>query len=290
MRLILGVVLAVVLSACGGTTDEDASRDEPSATTSSSPTGSAPPEPTAAVTPSTGPASPEPSASAPTEPPASEGSVGGCGGLGALSPKQTTVGDGQGSSMRVTTVGSGATAVLLVHETEGGSCGWHPFLAEVGSDPRFRFVVPDLCGSGESTCVGEFGGDQVAQTQLLLDWIAETYRPQRVVGIGASTGGSIVVRAAGRGLPLDAAVDVSGPDRWFSDQPMSEDIRSASIPMLLVYDPGTDAEGAAVARREAGGQVRYLEMRDGHGWDALLDRRNALSGTGRTILEFAAGA
>lgn len=299
------LVALAVLPACGSTADgPDASGATESGTPSPSPSST--PTPSESPTPAPGPPSTE-AAQSPTDDPspveveptaAGSGYAADCAARGEvaerlarLDPQQTVVANGEGSRLAVTTAGSGSTVVVLLHQLNGGACGWQQLLARAGADDRFRFVAPDLCGSGRSACVGEFTLDDIAQTKLVLDWVRKTYHPDRVTVMGASMGGAIVVRAAGIGLPIAAGVDISGPDGWFNGASIATDIRRATVPLLLAYDPADDPGTAAVAEREAArsDRVRYLELHDGHGWANLTATDGRLTPAARTMLDFLAG-
>lgn len=311
MRRLPALALLIALAglpACGSS-DEPAESDEPagsastpSATASTpadpSPSRSAEEQPTATTpaetpTDAAGPVEVEPTGAAASSdyvadcrPPAGVARR-----LERLGTERAFVANGSGSRLAVTTVGTGPTTVVLLHQVEGGACGWADFIAAAGGDGRFRFVAPDLCGSGASDCKGQFTLDDIAQTKLVLDWVRKTHRPERVTALGASMGGAIVVRAAGLGLPLDAGVDVSGPDGWFDGADIAADIRRSSIPLLLAYDPSDDPGTAQVARKEAsraGDAVEYLALTGGHGWSNLTDGAHALTPAARKMLDFLA--
>lgn len=308
-RLLIAVLLTVLLglSGCGGAEETDGEAASAPASPSSatpSPSGAATESPDPDETATTMAASPTdvPSAEgeSPTDAPASSGYSQRCAALGsaatrldALAPQDATVKDSEsGSTLPVTTVGDGPVTVVLLHQIRGGACGWASFLSRAGGDERFRFVAPDLCGLGESDCVGELSLDQVAQAQLVLDWVRRTHRPRAVAVVGASMGGAIAVRAAGLGLDLDGVVNISGPDGWFDGDPIATDIRRATVPMLHVYDPADDPGTARTTRAEADrsdGRVRYDGSARGHGWGTLTDDQDRLTPAARGVLDFLAG-
>lgn len=196
-----------------------------------------------------------------------------------------------GSSLPAAVIGRGGTTVVLLHQVSGGSCGWSPVLA-AAARPGLRFVVPDLCGSRPATCTDALVRDQVAQVAALVEATARRF-PGRLVLVGASMGGSIALHAVARGLRVDAVADLSGPDGWFEDGSISDDVRRIHVPVLLAYDPGDDPMTFRTARRLATrwpGRVRFVATHEGHGWDIPANLDGTLTTEGRTLVRFVRGS
>ena len=117
-------------------------------------------------------------------------------------------------------VGPGLAAAdlvfVLVHGFTGSSRTGHMRrIAERFS--RFGAVVAiDQRGHGRSTGASTLGHDEVHDVAAAVDW-ARDLQYRRVVTVGFSLGGAIVVRHAGTATdsPVDAVVAVSAPAFWY---------------------------------------------------------------------------
>ncbi|MDQ6687188.1 MAG: alpha/beta hydrolase [Actinomycetota bacterium] len=206
-------------------------------------------------------------------------------------PNQTwSVSDGHGSTMPVAVVGSGGTMVVLLHQISGGACGWASFVAGGSASARYRFVVPDLCGSGESRCKDAFDLDQVAQARLIVQRARARFHPRRLTLVGASMGGAIALHAVATGLRVDGVADLSGPDGFLNGARIATDVRRLHVPALLMFDHADDqfSFDAARAAARAGGRTMFVASHGGHGWEMVSDGTTTLRPEGHRLLGFAA--
>ena len=115
-----------------------------------------------------------------------------------------------GSLINTGWLGSGDTSAVLLHQTDGyGLCGFL-FYAGYLAKHGVGVVAMDLCGYGQSFCVGRpLGNDPAGQVKVVTDAVRAD-GATRVVLVGASMGGSVSLTAA-KAVEADAIVDLSGP-------------------------------------------------------------------------------
>jgi pimeloyl-ACP methyl ester carboxylesterase len=166
-----------------------------------------------------------------------------------------------GTPIGTATVGSGATAVVLVHGSGQDLCDWLWFVPRL-VDMGVTVVPYDLRGRGASSgakgTVEPLPGDLAAVVDAARQRGAE-----RVVLVGTSLGAATALVAAGRiDPPVDAVVAVSPPRRL-------------------------GEMAVAVAAASYGGPVRLVVARDDDGYPASArDLAAALPGaTTPTVLE-----
>jgi pimeloyl-ACP methyl ester carboxylesterase len=159
--------------------------------------------------PSTAAASPAPVTSPP--PIRSAGAAQRCGAPDVPSTVQR-IRSTDGVTLSATAIGSGPRGVLLLHQSNGDTCGWWafggPWLAERG----YRVLMVDLRCFGESSCPADTGriGERLADVRAAAAWLRKA-GARTVAVVGVSMGGTIAV-AAGADAQVGAAatVDVSG--------------------------------------------------------------------------------
>jgi pimeloyl-ACP methyl ester carboxylesterase len=108
-----------------------------------------------------------------------------------------------------------ATAVVLAHGFSGSSSS--PGLrrvADVLAGAGAGVVALDFRGHGRSGGVSTVGDLEVLDLDAAVAW-ARLLGYARVVTVGFSMGGSVVVRHAAMLRGVDAVVSVSGPARWY---------------------------------------------------------------------------
>lgn len=243
------VVLAALLAGCGG---------------APTPVGAGTTTSTSATTPSTGPTT-SPTTSAP-EPTTAMGRR--CGGPDAAATSGTVRG-ADGTVTGTTTLGTGPTVAVLLHQTDGGgACGWWPYavgLARTGA----RVVLVDFCGFGDSRCPST-AGEQGYVTQV-RDVVAalRTEGASRVTLVGASLGGTVALAAAGP-TRADAVVDLSG--FGFGTLTTAAPLATLRVPVLAAgsrqESADTDRLRAQVAASPAPTK-RFVEVDEGHGYGML---------------------
>ena len=130
-------------------------------------------------------------------------------------------------------VGSGPTAVVLVHQTDTTLCEWLPYARRLAAGGH-RAIAIDLRAHGVSDAaparvMGRFDLDVAAAVRH-----ARGRGARRVGLVGASLGGTVVLTAAaGVRPPVDAVVSLSGPARW-PDLDAVRAVRGLRMPVLLV--------------------------------------------------------
>jgi dienelactone hydrolase len=85
-------------------------------------------------------------------------------------------------------------------------------------------------------------------------------------------GGSLAVLSAAVDRRVDAAVDLSGPDKWRGAL-VHEQASGARVPLLVAMadsDGGTEVTAAQETAKAAGGESRFVGAESGHGY-ALLE-------------------
>lgn len=171
-------------------------------------------------------------------------------------------------------VGAGPTTAVFLHETgEAGLCGFWPYAVWLHSNYGIRSLLLDFCGYGNSRCGrGRFSDDQVAQTDLAVQWLRR-HGGHRVTLVGASMGGTVAAVASSRIEPtVDAVVDLSGPLQWgnldlVAAAPM---IRSPALFAAAPNDPVVSIKKLqASLRRTATQQQQFIKAPSGHGWQLL---------------------
>lgn len=210
-------------------------------------------------------------------------------------PNQSwTVSDGHGSTLPASVIGNGRIMVVLLHQISGGACGWASFVAGGSASARYRFVVPDLCGSGEATCRDAFDLNQVAQARLVVQRARALFHPRRLTLVGASMGGAIALHAVATGLRVDGVADLSGPDGFLNGARIATDVRRLHVPALLMFDHADDqfsfdaARTAARASARSGGRTMFVASHGGHGWSMVATQIVTLRPEGHRLLDFAA--
>ncbi len=168
-------------------------------------------------------------------------------------------------------LGSGPTAVVLLHQTDGnGLCGWLEFGAVLAADPSLSVLAIDVCPYGESRCVP--GTDQVDPVALAVEHARSDLGARRVVLMGASMGGSVALMAATRLPAVDTAVDLSGPVDWKGMDEVRHG-RALSAPVLVAMADDEGPEEVAGARRivrNAPAGSEFVPAAAGHGYELLL--------------------
>lgn len=156
------------------------------------------------------------------------------------------------------------TAVVLAHGFSGSSSS--PGLrrvADVLTAAGAGVVALDFRGHGRSGGVSTVGDLEVLDLDAAVGWARLLGYP-RVVTLGFSMGGSVVVRHAALLRGVDAVVSVSGPSRWYY---------RGTPAMRLLHRVVERPSGRLVAR--VGLRTRIAA----DGWDPLPAEPRALAGS-----------
>jgi hypothetical protein len=176
-----------------------------------------------------------------------------------------------GSLINTGWLGSGDTAAVLLHQTDGyGLCGFL-FYADYLAKHNVRVVGMDLCGYGQTFCATALADDPAAQVKLVTDAVRAD-GATRVVLVGASMGGSVSLTAA-KAAEADAIVDLSGPAE-FQQSSLSADAGNVTMPALFAFS-GTDRDDLEAVRkalpRMPSTKKELLSYKTGHGYELLRD-------------------
>jgi pimeloyl-ACP methyl ester carboxylesterase len=172
--------------------------------------------------------------------------------------------------------GSGETAIVFAHMYPNDQRAWWDFAAEVGGQ-GYAALTFDFRGYGEtggSQDIARIDRDLIAAVRHLRE---RDY--QRVVLVGASMGGTAVLKVAARdefdGL-VAGVVAVSAPES-FRGLLARDDVGNIEVPMLFVASEG---DGSAVDsleslyERASGFKEQKVYSGDAHGTE-LLDGEHA---------------
>jgi dienelactone hydrolase len=188
-----------------------------------------------------------------------------------------------GSVINTVWLGSGATAAVLLHQTDGnGLCGML-FYASYLADHGIRAVAIDLCGYSKSFCQVSSQEDPVGQVTLATDAL-RAGGARRITLVGASMGGALAVAAAGP-AKADAVVDLSGPVQ-FNGLDIKTNAPSVTMPILIAFGKATDPDDLAAVRAQLPAmptrRKQLIVLNEGHGVELLRE-------TGSTKLSPLAG-
>jgi pimeloyl-ACP methyl ester carboxylesterase len=155
-------------------------------------------------------------------------------------------GAADGTRLAGVVLGSGPVGIVLVHGVPSDLCEWLPEARTLAAR-SYRVLALDLRNFGSSgrpplALAGRYERDVAAAARELLRRGA-----RRVVLVGSSYGGSVVLRAAPLTPALAGIVSLSGG----GGGDVAAALRSTGVPLLLVA-ARADARGAAdLARRAA---------------------------------------
>lgn len=116
--------------------------------------------------------------------------------------------NGAGYSVAAVDLGSGSSAVVLAHQSDGSLCEWLPYAEQLAAR-GFRVLAFDFVGSGSSSLPKQ--NTYVEDLRTAVAYLRE-HGAQHVMLVGASMGGTMsVVAAAAITPPLDGVVVLSPP-------------------------------------------------------------------------------
>ena len=196
-----------------------------------------------------------------------------CGDASGVVAQPFYVRTGDGVDLYSIDVGSGSTAIVLVHESPADLCGWLPYIPSLTA-AGFRVLAFDLRGFADSTLPPKVPARGYDRDLAAMVARARTDGAKRVFLMGASYGGAVSLAYAPR-LRIDGVVSLSGETYLPSAQ--ANALASAPrlrVPLLIVgsrhdrYLPVKDALG--LLRRAATKDKRTAFYPGGwHGWSIV---------------------
>jgi dienelactone hydrolase len=191
-------------------------------------------------------------------------------------------------------VGDGATTAIFVHQMDANACGWFLYAADLATQ-GVRSMLVNLCGSGETECSKSSLTDTGADAVLAAAERAVADGATRVVLVGASIGGTTVVKAAIRGATagdLDGVADLSGP--IIAD---GTDLRAVAdaitVPVFLAVSPDdpvvSPEEMTGLADATSSDTITLIVDGAGHGWDMLGSPGGQAGTVGEQLAAFIVG-
>jgi len=192
-------------------------------------------------------------------------------------------------------VGDGETTAIFVHQLDASECGWFLYAASLASEGVSSMLV-NLCGSGETECSKSSLTDTGADAVLASVERAIAGGAKRIVLVGASIGGTTVMKAAIRGAAdggFDGVADLSGP--IVAD---GTDLRAVAdaitVPLFLAVAPDdpvvSPEEMSGLADASSSDQVTLILDGAGHGWDMIGSPGGSPGGTvGEQLTAFILG-
>jgi pimeloyl-ACP methyl ester carboxylesterase len=215
-----------------------------------------------------------------------------CGRPDAESVADTVAGP-DGAELALTSVGTGGTVALLLHQTgRSASCGWWPFANQLAQN-GFRAAMMDFCGYGKSRCdtskpwAGDYV-DQVVRTVAAL----RTKGATRVTLVGASLGGTVATVSA-TPAKADAVVNLSG--FGFGPLVTGPAIAALTVPLLGAGAHTEETDSAALEAQVSGSPSptkRFLWSDAGHGWSLVLEGPQAdspVTPVGQAVIRWVKG-
>jgi pimeloyl-ACP methyl ester carboxylesterase len=163
--------------------------------------------------------------------------------------------------------GTGSTAVILTHQSEGDLCDWLPYAKRLAARGYFVFPI-DFRGYGFSD-VPAAGPYRYAQDIAAAVKAVRKLGKRKVFVVGASMGGiAAVVAGASVSPPLAGVVSVSSPARFRGLDGVKAGPR-LRVPVLYLAATGDDNAGydfskdATALHRAAASKRKRLELLPG---------------------------
>lgn len=183
-----------------------------------------------------------------------------------------------GGRLEANTAGSGAAAVVFLHEIgRAGMCGFAPYAAWLIQHYPVQVVLVNRCGYGATDCARPADFTDIrAETEPAVSW-AKGNGARTVTLVGASGGGGDAVEAAALVPGVSAVVDLSGA---VTDTSADNNVLAprVTVPALLVVAPDDPYCSIAVMQSiytQIAAPVKRLLIESQvpglHGWNLLLD-------------------
>lgn len=187
-----------------------------------------------------------------------------------------------------------STTAIFVHQMDANACGWFLYAADLAAQ-GVRSMLVNLCGSGETECSKSSLTDTGADAVLAAAERAVADGATRVVLVGASIGGTTVIKAAIRGAStgdLDGVADLSGP--IVAD---GTDLRAVAdaitVPVFLAVSPDdpvvSPEEMTGLADATSSDTITLIVDGAGHGWDMLGSPGGRAGTVGEQLADFIVG-
>jgi alpha-beta hydrolase superfamily lysophospholipase len=169
--------------------------------------------------------------------------------------------------------GTGSTAIVLVHESPGGLCGWLPYIPSLTA-AGFRVLAFDLRGFADSTLPIHVPAQAYDRDLAAMISRARADGSKRVFLMGASYGGAVSLTYAPR-LPIDGVISLSGETYLPSGR--ANPLVSAprlKVPLLIVgsrHDRYLPVKSALTLLRRTSARDKRTAFYPGgfHGWSIV---------------------
>ena len=241
------------------------------------------PEPGPAAAPTSAPPTSAPTTSAAPAPIRSAGLAQRCGAPDVPSAVHR-IRSTDGVTLAAATIGTGPRGLLLLHQSDGDSCGWWAFAGPWLAGQGYRVLMVDLRCFGESACPKDPQrlGERLADVRAAAAWLRRA-GARTVAVAGVSMGGTIAVAAgADPAVGASAVADVSGEltdTVVLARPPLSARTAVPRLRVPLLYltaedDSGVDATGdtGRLDGAPAGLVTRTIVPGSGaHGWSLFTD-------------------
>jgi pimeloyl-ACP methyl ester carboxylesterase len=151
--------------------------------------------------------------------------------------------NGAGHSIAAVDLGTGSSAVVLAHQSDGSLCEWLPYGEQLAAR-GFRVLAFDFAGSGSSTIPKQ--KTYVEDVRTAVVYLREQ-GASKVIIMGASMGATMsVVAAAAITPPVDGVISLSAP---VSFDGVNAEKAAPSLRSPILYVAGdTDGDFAAYAK------------------------------------------
>jgi pimeloyl-ACP methyl ester carboxylesterase len=168
----------------------------------------------------------------------------------------------RGESIPAGIAGRGAVGAVLANQIENSACTWPPL-------PAF------LAAHGIRALVFDYGRPDDSETVAAAARALARLGARRVVFIGSSLGGPVVLHAAAHAAPPPAAVIALSPVPGSISYPTAADVRRLRMPALYV-SAAAEAPTARSLYRSTGASGRRILVVGGsaHGTALLVDPRH----------------
>lgn len=186
--------------------------------------------------------------------------------------------EGGGAWFEAGTIGESETVAILVPQVQENYCGWMAYAAILTAN-GIQPLLLNPCGEGLSEC-DPLGENVTAASEAVLAAATQAKESgaTRVVAVGASMGGNIVIRSAelcADDCPIDGAASLAGPIEFAGVETIA-DAGRITVPLFLAVAPADEVVSPAQLSRiakAAKNETTLITEGNGHGWALLFDRQ-----------------